>query len=327
MSEKIKISIGGNKDSCELIKKILAKESNLEIVDFNRFDKSYPLYWIFGRGPSLLKNIRLWVMKKPLIIVHWIGTDVLIERDIQQNKQGLKRIYYFLWDILIDRKIKSGNLVNFAVTPLLVDELSELNVNSICVPLTTINTELLGEVRPDVKKDIDFMSYVISDRLEFYGEDKIIALAKKWPNYNFFIIYPDLDTIPLEYSQKVPPNLVLSPKMDHSKMSEVYLRSKFFIRYVQHDGLSLSVLEALYFKLQVLWIYDFPHTIKIDNQKTLFDNIPHLISSWCPNEEGHKFVIENYSVDSWKKQFITIVQFFINNKNSGSSQLIPPTLK
>jgi hypothetical protein len=91
-------------------------------------------------------------------------------------------------------------------------------------------------------------------------------------------------------------------------MQELYSKSKFFLRFTEHDGLSLSVLEALYFKLQVLWTYSFPHVYHIKNNDILIESLPDIVNEWRPNDEGHEYVLNNYSINVWKKDFSKLIQ-------------------
>jgi hypothetical protein len=152
----------------------------------------------------------------------------------------------------------------------------------------------------------------------FYGGDKILKLAHRWPEYTFFLVCVDLNEIPPDFIKKMPKNVILSPKVNKSTMIELYKRSRFLIRYTQHDAISLSVLEALYFKLQVLWTYDFPFTQKIQSLEKLSDTIPELVENWYPNEDGHTFVSDNYSTKKFRESFIKVVQNITkNNQQSG----------
>ena len=278
-----------------------------EIVSSNHLKQSDIIYWIGCRGPSIKKHVLLWIKKNPIIINHWIGTDVLGEMQRNQEK-GFGRIENFFMDCLLWWKMKRGGLIYLAVAPWLVDELSKLHIHATCLPITTMDIHNLGPVDIQQGKDIDFLSYIPFRRFDFYGGDKIVKLAKRWKNYQFLIICADLSEIPRDFVGQMPNNILISPKVEKEKMSEFYQRSKFFIRYTQHDGLSLSVLEALYFNLEVLWTYDFPYTHKIETLEELSDSIPSLVKNWHPNERGHAFVIENYSIEKWKADFLEILQ-------------------
>ena len=280
----------------------------LEILKSDTLRQSEIIYWVYGRGPSIKNFFPIWIKKDPLIINHWIGSDILWEIKDRNEHHLINQLRKFIQECIVRWKIKIGGLIDLTTAPWLVDELSALHIKAINLPITTIDIHKLGPVDIQKVKDIDFLSYVPFRSFEFYGGDKIMQLAYRWQNYKFLIICVDLDEIPLEFVKKFPENVTISPKVNSSSMFEFYQRSKYFIRYTQHDAISLSVLESLYFKLQVLWTYDFPFTQKIETQEKLSDSIPALIQNWHPNEEGHAFAIENYSIEKWKANFLEIIK-------------------
>lgn len=122
------------------------------------------------------------------------------------------------------------------------------------------------------------------------------------------IICPEITEVPSDFIEQMPKNVTVIPKVESNKMPALYQRSKFFIRYTQHDGISLRVLEALYFNLEVLWTYEFLYPHKIDTLEKLSESIPSLVNNGHPNERGHAFVVENYSIQKWKVDFFEILK-------------------
>jgi len=311
MDRPIKISVCGNEGPLTIVNDSLIHSlktiSALDVVNSRDIQQSDIIYWIGGNGPSIKKYFPIWIKKNPIIIIHWIGTDVLGEMKRSQQG-GTRRLENFIMNSIFWLKMKRGGLVHLAVAPWLVDELSALHIPATCLPITTIDSRKLGTVDTQAVKDIDFLSYVHFRRFNFYGGDKIVQLARRWQNYQFLIICADLTEIPPDLVEKMPENVTLYPRVAWNNMPEFYQRSKFFIRYTNHDGLSLSVLEALYFNLEVLWTYDFPCTHKIETLEKLSDSIPTLVNNWQPNYQGHEFVRENYSIVQWRAKFSAIMQ-------------------
>jgi hypothetical protein len=300
-----KIAVCGDEDTCAVVRESLKSISEFEIVGSDKIKQSDVIYWLSGKGPSMMKYFIVWIKKDPLIINHWIGSDVTNEIEIYYHGD---RIHNFIRDFISRWKLKRGGLINLAVSPWLVDELVKIHINATYLPITTIDKNKMETVGNQKGKNIDFLSYVLVRRFDFYGGDKIVKLAERWKNYQFLIILADLNEIPPDFIENMPRNLTFSPRVTRKKMAELYQRSKFFIRYTQHDGLSLSVLEALYYNLQVVWTYDFPYTLKIEDQEKFSDSIPSLVNNWQPNHNGHTFVTENFSIDMWKTNFLKIIQ-------------------
>jgi hypothetical protein len=204
-------------------------------------------------------------------------------------------------------KMKNGGLINLTSGPWLVGELAKFHIHASYLPITTIDENHLGTVDVHQENDIDFLSYVPLNRFDFYGGDNIVRLARRWKNYTFLLVFPDLQEISPEIVEKMPKNVMVFPKVNRNDMNNLFGRSKFFIRYTQHDAISLSVLEALYFKLQVLWTYNFPFTQKIETLEKLSDSLPSLVQNWQPNEDGHAFVTQYYSTENFKENFMKIL--------------------
>ena len=310
MINRMKISIWASSGPLNILQDSLKNCLNsipiFEVVDTDNIQPDI-IYWVGGQGPSIKKYFLFWIKKNPLIINHWIGTDVLVKMKKQQHP-GINSIPDFILDSIIRWKMKRGGLINLAVAPWLVDELATLPLHATYLPITTIDQSNLGPADIQHPKDIDFLSYVQVRRFDFYGGDKIVELASRWKNYSFLLILGDVTEIPPGFGKNIPKNVTISPRVERDKMPELYQRSKFFIRYTQHDGLSLSVLEALYFNLEVLWTYDFPCTHKIENLEKLSDSIPTLIDRWQPNDRGHAYVIEHFSLEKWREDFLAIIQ-------------------
>jgi len=307
MDKRIKISVGGDEYVSGVIRDSLQAIDEFEVLPSPRIAESDIIYWVYGKGPSMKKNFFFWIKKDPLIINHWIGSDVLAEV-ARKKKPGIVRIKYFIEDCIFRWKLGTGGLLTLAGAPWLVDELAKTHIQASYLPITTLDERKLGPVVIQPVKDIDFISYIPFSRFNFYGGDKIVKLASRWPEFRFLIICADINEISQEFLQKLPANMAITPRVERSQMPELYNRSKFFIRYTEHDSESLSVFESLYYNLRVLWTYDFPHTIKIDSEKKLSDSIPSLVKNWEPNYQGHEYVIKNFSLEKWKSDFLTILQ-------------------
>ena len=248
MDKPVKISVRGNEGPLTIVNDSIVhalKKINLfEVVDSHDIRQADIIYWISGNGPSVKKYFLFWMKKNPIIIVHWIGSDVLGERK-RSRQRGIRRVENFIMNSIFWLKKKRGGLIHLAVAPWLVDELSALHIPAACLPITTLDTRKLEPADSQVSKDIDFLSYVHFRRFDFYGGDKIVELARRWHTYQFLIICADLTEIPKDLEEQMPENITLCPRVAWTAMPEFYRRSKFFIRYTNHDGLSLSVLEAL----------------------------------------------------------------------------------
>jgi len=302
------IAIGGNEYHVRIITKAFQKSDEIRITNFGQ---KVPIidfiYWIGGPGPSVRKFPIFWVKNRPLMILHWIGTDVLnFTRNSQRNSIRNEVAQEFM---RLAVKFKTGikGIFHLSGAPWLANELATCGINARYFPITTIDFDMLKNPFDFEKKDIDFLSYVPFNRFEFYGGDKILELAQKYPQYKFVIVQPDITVANGKLPDKIIDNLLILPKQDFDEMQELYLRSKCFLRITKHDGLSLSVLEALFYNLRVYWTYPFPHTEQIININDFRTKIPEIIDQWKPNVEGHRYVVNNFSMHIWKRKFVDLI--------------------
>jgi len=309
------VVIGGNKYHRELIMEILRSSNNYLIKDLNSKSETSNsvIYYIYGKGPAPHKNLKLWLSRKNLLILHWIGTDVLNAINSNTHARLHKKVYHALWDFLLEYKYKNNTLLHLAGASWLVEELATVGIKAKYLPITSINTRNMEPFTNTAEKDIDIISYVPFNRFSFYGGDEIIKLAEELPTCKFFLLHPDLDEITSDINQNYPENVTVSPKIEFKDMQILYSRSKVFIRLTEHDGLSLSVLEALFYKLQVFWTYPFPNTHHVKDHDALKVDIKQSVENWVPNEQGHEYIMDNFQIEDWEIQFKKIIEELISD--------------
>lgn len=296
---KKNIYFGGAKNYSDLIFKGLKKE-NYSII--NELNSSVDIiYWIYGGGPKLYKNLYYWLNPRKKIIIHWIGTDVLVwGRKINSNNLRT-RIYYKLWKSVIKYKVKTGQCINLAGAEWLKDELNEIGITSIVVPITSINLEIIKYInRTKNDRLYDFISYTPYERFEFYGGHKIVEIAKVMKDRKFLLVMPDLQNLN-KLDLKYPPNVKIIPQINFIEMQKYLSNSKCFLRFTEHDGLSLSVLEALMHGLNVIWTYNFDYCkyINFYEMKTteIIELLYKTVNEQIPKNDAHEFVLTNFSVN------------------------------
>ena len=290
----MRLFVGGSPFHCELIKEnLLFLHDIVKIVE--KIRDADLVYWISGPGPSI-RNLPLLVQHKPKLLVHWIGTDVL-----KYNcwpRKYLLTVPRRLLRILHELK----GVVHLAVSPWL-DELESFGIRADLFPITSVDPARMSCDADGIARTIDFLSYVPLHRFGFYGGDKIIRLARHLPDTCFSLIVPDVTDVDERSLPPHPSNVAFIGKVPFSQMREFYLRSKCFLRLTEHDGLSLSILESMFYNLRVFWTYKFPHTVHVDKFDGLHQVLANVLLNWQPNEAGHNHVVNNYSVDIWRTNF------------------------
>lgn len=316
--KQIKIYFGGDSDFFPFILKMFGSYFDT-VIQVDNIKSADIVYWIYGYGPNIRNFPAIWHKRKPLLITHWIGTDAQIATQNLVKKKYHKKAFYWYWNNLVKKKTRNNSMVNLATASWLQDELNSIGISSTYFPITYVNRKKfdIPETLPD--KEYDFYSYVPSNRFDFYGGSIIINLAKKFPNYKFVITQPDLEKSKADGSNEMPPNILFLKKVSYSKLNEIYLKTKCFLRLTPHDGLSQAVLESLYFKHQVFWTYKFAYVNNVvrNNFETLSEAIDNGIQNWKPNEEGHNYVKNYHSLQYCIQQFNEVVENLILPKLKG----------
>jgi hypothetical protein len=292
-----KVYFGGDRTYREVI---LRAMEQAQVTEANEIDSLTDIiYWVYGGGPELKFHWKLWTRRSPLIVLHWIGTDVTYWTH-QLTKGSFKAtVYYRIWRYLINRKKRQGRLINLVCADWLGKELKEVGIAATTMPITSIHKDLVQSSETEIPRTIDFISYVPFERFAFYGGDQILELAARMPERSFRIIHPDLEQLNELQTTRYPPNVTASAKLSFHEMQQLIMASKCFLRFTLHDGLSLSVLEALLHRNQVFWTHPFVHTCHVnfseENMAAIALRMEHSLLAWKPNNEGRAYVIHNFS--------------------------------
>jgi len=237
----------------------------------NRFSHDCDIY--HGIHAFLSKRFVFTKLLGKKNICHWIGTDVF---EIVNNK-NLQKIRYFL-DEFIN--------VNVAVTQTLINELRGIGIKSKLIPIVSDFNNI--KILPLPKK-FTVLTYIPHHRLNFYNFEIILSLIKKNPEIQFIVLANSGEGM---------------PKYDNVKyvkwcenILKYYYQSTVILRIPKHDGLSLTVLEALSCGRQIIWNYLFPHCHYSSSD---FDSIQSVLEKIKKNPElnveGSNYVKKNFSI-------------------------------
>ncbi len=179
-------------------------------------------------------SLDLAITMKRKIIMHWQGTDVLAAME-SAKKRNINRKY-------IDYS------ENYTDAPWLKDELKTIDINCSLLEYKWLDSSLA----PEKFKTISTYTYLAKDKEEFYGWHIIRQLAEMHPEVDFFIAGTEGKGL------KEKKNIHFLGWVDKDKMAELRTNNPIFLRLPQHDGYSLSVLEALSCGNEVIW--SIPHS-------------------------------------------------------------------
>ena len=220
-----------------------------------------------------------WVLRlKKKMIMQWQGTDVLLA--VERFENGTIQKKYI------------ENCTHFTDAPWLKDELKDI-VSSVRI-LNFKHLEFQQNSQP--YKEISVLSYMGQGRENFYGFQQFKSAAEKFPTIRFHIIGSNgkgLESLP---------NITFHGWVSEVEVKKRMIETPIFVRLVDHDGNSISVIEALGNGCEVIWSYPNEKCFLAktgDELAQSISEISELINSRnnIPNEGNFLFVKEKYRKD------------------------------
>jgi hypothetical protein len=198
-----------------------------------RKDKANIIHFLWGDN-----NVALYIIPKLLgkkVIIHWVGTDVLRVKKKPLVREIIKRV---------------ANL-HLAVSPWLADELREIGIKATVIPLIPT---YLPKVDITWPSDKVVHVYLPEGKEEFYGVFDTFNLVREMPDVKFLITAHSGKGMPQL------PNITYLGWVDD--MEIVWSKVRVYLRLPKHDGMPLTVIEALQRGRYVIWAYEFPYCMK-----------------------------------------------------------------
>jgi len=218
-----------------------------------------------------------WVLRlRKKLIMQWMGTDLL--NATKQHQAGtLNRKYIDYATHWVDASW-------------LKEEVEALGVPAQEVQFKKVDPVVL------IKSYFEFelITYIPQSRQAFYGLNQIVELALHYSQLKFHV-FGMKDT-----EEKLPTNIYCHGWTSEQEFLEKMRHCAVYIRLTEHDGNSLSVIQALNSGCEVVWNYPAPHVhytaSQSDNQRALFEAIEEVtLRDLKPNIDHHKYVQNTYS--------------------------------
>jgi hypothetical protein len=258
------------------------------IIKLFKADSIFFIFAPLGKKKNIL--LKLLILLKKKIVIDWIGSDVLAV--LNDNKEQHKIF---------------NKCINLCEVEWIKDELESVGISAKIGPYITRlyhNLEIL-DINNNNKKEFIIMSYAGKGREKFYGIDKLLKLAIKYPYIKFKIVGTEGKCY-----NNIPSNVLFLGWISSTK--EILSESSLFVRIPEHDGLSLSVLEALYYAKQVAFSFPLPYTYHIEKDEDLEKVIEELYEKWHNKE----LIINNAGKDfAFNEYFNKQDEFILNLKN------------
>lgn len=220
-------------------------------------------------------SLDLAIRNRKKIWMQWQGTDVLLA--LKRAKEGT-----------INRKyIEHSN--HFTDAPWLAEELKSIGIDA-----EIIQYKWLPQIEATSKfQQLAAFSYLAQNREEFYGWESIKNLAIKLPDVPFYIVGSNGNNL-----IDIPKNVIFKGWVDHQEMKKYQREIPIFIRLTEHDGFSLSVLEAFAFGAEVIWTqpHELVHHISSNLFEVAFENAHQKIleNEFKPNLNNINYIKDNF---------------------------------
>jgi hypothetical protein len=191
------------------------------------------------------------IMRKPHVI-HWVGSDIA---RLCESPQTLKMI-------------RDRGALHLAEVEWTAQQLRDIGFEPQIVPLPPRHSNVVIRPLPD---RFTVMLYVPRTRAGFYGMRAFERLMD------------DLRGEPVRYvvvgggDIEAPADVEVENLGWRDNLQDVYERVSVLVRYTPRDGLSLMVLEALWFGRHVLWTQDFPFTGHITSYADMLSEVRKLL--------------------------------------------------
>lgn len=230
------------------------------------------VYFVFVGARSRRRALAKALRKQ--IILHWIGTDVLLAAE--QGLDGFTK----------------DTCLSLAGSELLRNELAEIGVESKVIPI--VPADMAFEPIPAPNQHA-VMVYAPETREDFYGMPLVEQLAIRCPHITFHIVANTGTS-----NRPKPDNIVFEGFLGAEDMLSLYRKCSILFRYPEHDGLSMMVLEALGVGRSVIYKYPFPYA-KTPASSSIDDIAASLeeLLAFPPtvNEEAVAYIRTEYSLE------------------------------
>lgn len=284
----MKIGVAGNKLVAGYVLNCIEDE-RIQIVPLDcDFKKYIPIVSGFYR------RLNYYTALQDVDAVFWCSPETWTARALRTaHKLGKKTIVYWIGtDVLLARKkaitCPDSNLLDlqFACSPRLVEELAAIGQHA---ELLYTPTDLPESVIPMPEQHAVLLN-IPDTRADFYGAGPIKRLIAEHPNIRFIM------TRSQDSSRYPFKNVDFRGMLDREGMDQAFSDASIVIRYPKHDGMALSIVEAMAKGRDVICNQPVPHTILVETYEELSAALEQLTSKPpAINWAAHNYALKEFS--------------------------------
>lgn len=217
------------------------------------------------------------------VITHWIGTDVL---------HAISGEVGYLGHPFIDH--------HFVCYEPLKKELQSIGIETTVLPIIPFNMDLSIDEMPDTHA---VMIYMPDSRLEHYGYNELCYVFKSFPNVTFHIVANQGKGLE-KYG-----NVITHGWLDKNAMEKLYKKISIVIRFIKHDGLSMSVIEGLIKGKKVIWNNQYYGVIYVDSKEAICSELEKILGTPpCPDIDTSNYVKKELSKENFNNVFDNVIK-------------------
>ena len=207
------------------------------------------------------------------VIVIWAGSDVT---KAQEDPFALELT-------------KQERFINLSDAPWLVDELAALGIQAEYLPVTAVSAG--APVKP-FPKAFRVLTYLPEPRRGFYGAEVVYGAARAMPDILFNVVGAGVR------DPAAPANVRFHGLVND--MADRIDACTVVLRFPEHDGKSMLVLEALSRARHVVWNYEFPHVVRAKTPDELIAELTrlrelHRLGNLPLNQDGRRYVLDHFA--------------------------------
>jgi glycosyltransferase involved in cell wall biosynthesis len=184
--------------------------------------------------------------------------------------------------------------LNLASGQHLADELEEAGIAA-CALCTPTN---LPENVARMPEEHAVLLNIPDSRAEFYGYETLKKVIEAFPDTLFYITRSES---PEMYDY---PNVVFAGMLNRKEMDRVFDKISIAIRFPEHDGMALSVVESMIKGKTVICNYPVPHTVQANTFEELCEALSSLLSHPVEiNRKAHEYAVKNFGANHISAEF------------------------
>lgn len=189
------------------------------------------------------------------VITHWIGSDVL---------NAITGEVGYLGHSFIDH--------HFVCYEPLKTELQSIGIETTVLPIVPFNVNLTLGKMPDTHA---VMIYMPENRLEHYGYSELCYVFEQFPDLPFHIVANSGGGAIFEKYR----NVTAHGWLDENAMEELYEKVSIVLRFIKHDGLSMSVIEGLIKGKKVIWNNQYHGVIYAESREAVCTELREILKT------------------------------------------------